>query len=218
MRPFLLAVCLTLFLSATAALALAAPEGAVNQRGDGWPITTGMVLLNQFDDDNRPLDGRPGQDPFHGVDPSYRCDDEHRNGMLCHHRLQRCATGRCVREGRVHNKLLGGHGDDTIWAGPGGDVLWGDYKPGGGAGQTDRLTGGEGRDFIYGSKGHNVIRAGAGNDFVKARYGWGLVDCGPGNDIYYTSGRNQRGHKYRVRNCERVTVKASPGQGGTPIN
>jgi Ca2+-binding RTX toxin-like protein len=217
MRLFSL-LALTGLLLTVATVAIAAPPGAVNQRGDGWPPTTGMVLLNQFDDDNRPLDGRPGRDPFGGTDPAYRCDDEHRNGMLCHHRFERCESGMCVKPGRVHNKLLGGHGDDTIFAGPGGDVLWGDYKPGGGPRQTDRLTGGRGRDFIYGSKGHNIIRAGAGNDFVKARYGWGRVNCGPGRDVYYTSGRNKRGKRYKVRGCERITIGASPGQGGTPIN
>jgi hypothetical protein len=217
MRLFPVVALIALILSLSA-VAFAAPPGAVNQRGDGWPATTGMVLLNQFDDDQRPLDGRPGKDPFGGTDPRYRCDDEHQNGMLCHHRLVRCESGMCVRDGRVHNKLLGGHGDDTIFAGPGGDILWGDYKPGGGANQTDRLTGGRGRDFIYGSKGHNIIRAGAGNDFVKARYGWGRVDCGRGFDTYYTSGRNKRGHKYKVRGCERIKTGASPGQGGLPIN
>ena len=211
-------VALTLLLAglSLATVASAAPEGAVNQRGDGWPEIDGMVLINQFDDENRVLDARPGNDPFGGVDPRYRCDDEHLNGMLCHHRLDRCATGMCVKPGGVHNELLGGHRDDTIFAGPGGDVLWGDYKPGGGARQTDRLTGGAGRDFIYGSKGHNIIKAGAGDDFVKARYGYGRVDCGPGFDVYYSSGRNRRGKRYKVRGCERVKLGASPGQGDTP--
>src|SRR3954464_11745035 len=102
---------LSAFLLSLSAVAYAAPPGAVNQRGDGWPPTTGMVLLNQFDDDSRPLDRRPGMDPFRRPDPRYSCDAEHKNGMLCHHRFERCTTGLCVKPGRVHNKLLGGHGD-----------------------------------------------------------------------------------------------------------
>jgi hypothetical protein len=31
----------------------------------------------------------------------------------------------------VHNMLLGGNGNDTIWAGNEGDVIWGDSHPGG---------------------------------------------------------------------------------------
>src|SRR5271154_6910134 len=32
---------------------------------------------------------------------------------------------------RVHNYLLGGYGDDTIYGGRDGDVIWGDYHPSG---------------------------------------------------------------------------------------
>src|SRR6478735_338520 len=63
-------------------------------------------------------------------------------------------TGRPDR----HNELLGGHGDDVIRGGRKGDVLWGDYKPGGQpTDQVDELYGGGGRDFIYASHGENRI-------------------------------------------------------------
>ena len=232
-RAVLLAAALAVLAAALTAAAIAAPPGAVNQRGDGWPEINGMVLINQFDDDDRPLDARPGQDPYHGADPSYSCDAEHINGLLCEHRLRPCDLGLCVRPGQVHNKLLGGHGDDTIFAGPGGDILWGDYcgvpaekcppdnyltSPASAKRQTDRLTGGDGRDFIYGSKGRNIIHAGAGNDFIKARYGRGRVDCGPGRDILYSGHSVLKYKRYKIRGCEKVTKAASPGQGGTPIN
>jgi hypothetical protein len=45
-----------------------------------------------------------------------------------------------------------------------------------------------------------ALVAGARNDFVKSRYGRGR--------------RFKR--RYKIRNCERQSVKASPGQGGTP--
>lgn len=212
--PLVLLAC-----AVTGATASAAPEGAVNQRDDGWPKVTGMVLINQFDDPRRILDARPGKDPFGGRDPLYRCDAEHTGGQACHFRLEPCADGEglCVKKGRfVHNELLGGHNNDTIYAGPGGDILWGDYKPGGKGLQVDRITGGDGRDFIYGSAGRNIIKAGKGSDFIKSRYGRGSIDCGPGNDILYTSRRFRK--KYVIRNCERITTAASPGQGGTPTN
>ncbi len=201
---------------ALAGAAYAAAPGAVNQRGDGWPRINGMVLINSHHG-NRPLDARPGADPFQGRDPKYRCDGKHRNGK-CLRKLVKCADGgkkkRCVPDRVMHNELLGGHGNDTIFAGPHGDVLWGDYMPNGPARQRDRLTGGAGRDFIYGSKGRNVIKAGPGNDFVKSRYGRGRIDCGQGNDILYTSRRFKK--RYKIKRCERISVKASPGQGGTP--
>jgi Ca2+-binding RTX toxin-like protein len=236
MRSFLTALTLAVFVAALTAVATAAPPGAVNQRGDGWPEINGMLLINQFDDDNRPLDARPGMDPFQGRDPAYSCDAEHtgrRALAVCHLRLTPCEVGLCVKPGNVHNKLLGGHGNDTIFAGPGGDVLWGDYcgvpvaqcppdnyltSPPSAKRQTDRLTGGDGPDFIYGSKGRNIIKAGAGDDFVKARYGRGSVDCGPGRDTLYSGHSVLKYKRYKIRNCERVTKRSSPGQGGTPIN
>lgn len=210
MRRFLLAAAL---LGALASIAHAAQPGAVNQRGDGWPKIDGIILINSHHG-SRPLDARPGHDPFMGTDRKYRCDGKHRNGK-CLRKLVKCGSRkRCVSDRRAHNELLGGHGNDTIFAGPHGDVLWGDYLPNGPARQRDKLTGGEGRDFIYGSKGRNVIKAGPGDDFVKARYGRGRIDCGEGNDILYTSRRFKK--RYRIKRCERQSVNASPGQGGTP--
>jgi hypothetical protein len=195
--------------------AVAAPPGAVNQRGDGWPTINGLLLMNSHHD-GRPLDARPGHDPFMGTDHRYLCDGVHQNGR-CLRKLVRCAPGRlCVSNRPRHNELLGGHGNDTIFAGPFGDVIWGDFIPGGPSTQIDRLTGGAGRDFIYGSKGTNYIDAGPGNDFIKSRYGGGRIDCGPGRDILYTSRRYRK--NYKIVNCERRSVYASPGQGGLPSN
>jgi Ca2+-binding RTX toxin-like protein len=82
----------------------------------------------------------------------------------------------------VHNFLLGGYGDDTIWGGNDGDVIWGDYQPSGQhTTERDWLHGGAGDDWIYSSHGRNEIWTGAGDDHVALVYGWGTVDCnGPG--------------------------------------
>jgi Ca2+-binding RTX toxin-like protein len=82
----------------------------------------------------------------------------------------------------VHNELLGGPGNDTIYAGNRGDVIWGDSSaqdnP---TTQHDDLHGGAGNDWIYASHGYNHIWTGAGNDHIALVYGHGVVDCnGPG--------------------------------------
>lgn len=83
---------------------------------------------------------------------------------------------------RVHNWLLGGYGNDTLYAGEAGDVLWGDYHPEGQSeDQRDYIHGGRGEDWIYSSHGFNEIWTGAGNDHLALVYGHGVVFCdGPG--------------------------------------
>ncbi len=82
----------------------------------------------------------------------------------------------------VHNYLLGGGGNDTIYGGNDGDVIWGDSHPGEQpTSQRDFLHGGAGEDWIYASYGYNEIWTGAGNDHVALVYGHGTVYCnGPG--------------------------------------
>lgn len=78
----------------------------------------------------------------------------------------------------VHNWLLGGYGNDTIYAGDRGDVIWGDYHPEGQPeSQIDRLHGGAGADWIYSSHGYNEIWTGAGSDHLALVYGHGVVYC-----------------------------------------
>src|SRR3954451_20092197 len=133
----------------------------------GWPAMD-MLLMNK-DDSDRPLDARPGFDPFGGRDPSYSCDSQHGTSSSCAGRFVRNPNGPgfVITDRKGHSRLLGGHGNDTLHASPWGDVLWGDYKPAGNDGkQFDRLYGGHGPDFIYPSHDRNVIVAGAGNDVI----------------------------------------------------
>jgi Ca2+-binding RTX toxin-like protein len=183
---------------------IAATPATANTSHDGWPQINGMLLMNKTDL-ARPLDARPGHDPFGGTDPRYSCDAVHKRGS-CQKRMVHTAAGVVVTSRSGHNELLGGHGNDSLYAGPWGDVLWADYKPSGQPGsQVDNVLGGAGKDFIYAGHGTNVIDAGPGADYVKAHFGRGTIDCGPGNDILYVSRKAQR--HYKIRNCDRISHK-----------
>lgn len=105
-----------------------------------------------------------------------------------------------------HNELLGGHGDDTIFAGAIGDVLWGDYKPSGQpATQTDTIHGGAGKDFIYASHGTNIITSGGGPDQIHAHYGRGTITCASPKPTVFLSHKSQKG--YKLRGCPHISFK-----------
>jgi Ca2+-binding RTX toxin-like protein len=202
---------LVLLLTLASGALVAAPAGA-NTSHAGWPFIDGMLLMNKLDQD-RPLDARPGRDPFGGEDPTYSCDGLHEDST-CVGQPRKCRFhDTCkdkvhVSRAARHNELLGGHGNDRIHAGPWGDVIWGDYKPSGQPStQFDRLTGGPGRDFIYASHGYNVIRSGGGRDVIHAHFGRGRIDCGRGGTILYTSRKNMRLGRYKLTRCKRISFK-----------
>jgi hypothetical protein len=181
---------------------------------DGWPSIDGMVLMNKRDQ-SRPLDARAGHDPFDGRDPRYRCDGL-RPSQSCFPDNARCrgrrGHGSCrewtVKPTAHHNELLGGGGNDVVHAGPNGDVIWGDYKPGSQpTSQHDQLFGGDGSDYIYTSHGRNEVQAGAGNDSIKAHFGRGSIDCGPGTDTLYVSRRAQK--HYAITGCEHISHRTA---------
>jgi hypothetical protein len=194
-----------------ALLALVPVAAAIaNTSHAGWPQINGMLLMNKLDQD-RPLDARPGHDPFGGTDPEYRCDGLHRDASCvglsrwCSRHARECRHRVVVASAARHNELLGGHGDDTIHAGPWGDVLWGDYKPSGQPeSQVDRLFGGPGRDFIYAGHGWNTIRSGGGADVIHAHFGHGSITCSRTTTLFI-SHRGRRG--YSLHGCRRVSYK-----------
>jgi Ca2+-binding RTX toxin-like protein len=220
-----------LLLACALALALLAPSAEAMTSHAGWPTITGMLLMNKRDQP-RPLDGRPGADPFDGADSAYSCDGSHLRsiclatgiafapaGLVCNGRrlpvvgnwpefLVRsvCETPRTstVPPDVGHNELLGGHGSDVIHAGPAGDVLWGDYKETGQpTTQVDQLDGGAGKDFIYASHGRNYIHTGGGADVVHAHFGHGSITCDSGSPTIYLSRKSRK--RYRLHGCTRIS-------------
>jgi hypothetical protein len=217
-----------ILLAATVSCAGAA---SANTSHAGWPQVTGMLLMNK-QDQPRPLDGRPGQDPFGGTDPSYSCDGLHHDsscvpgGLAFAASSLPCDSGRdgqsafglptfvvrrlctqdttqVVPDGIGHNELLGGHGSDTIHAGPAGDVIWGDYKPSGQPGtQHDTIVGGPGRDFVYASHGTNDISSGGGADVIHAHFGRGSIQCSPQTTLYLSRRSRPR---YHLSGCRHIS-------------
>lgn len=176
----------------------------------GWPDINGMLLMNKLDQ-SRPLDARPGHDPFGSADPQYRCDGLHQNarcvglGSSCSRHPRRCRHGAVVASAARHNELLGGHGNDTIHAGPWGDVIWGDYKPTGQpTSQHDRLFGGPQKDFIYASHGWNRINSGGGADVIHAHFGHGIIRCSRATTLFLSHASRKR---YTLHGCRRISYR-----------
>ncbi len=195
-------------LAATVLLALvlagSAAAGGARPDVDRWPSNNRMVLIQNDDDQERPLDGRTGYSPFGGKASWKECNKRCESYLVpC--RGEDCTPGdRMWDKRRRYLKLLGGHGDDVIHGGPFTDVLWGDFKPSGQPrSQVDVIDGGAGRDYIYASHGRNTIKGGTGDDYIVARFSRGTIDCGPGKDIVFVSKASQRATPFK--RCETIT-------------
>jgi hypothetical protein len=181
-------------------LPVAAASGKASHAG--WPRITGMLLMNGGNQ-SRPLDGRPGHDPFGGTDPSYSCDGVHKKSSCVRSSARRKRTT-MVPFGIGHNELLGGHGNDAIHAGPAGDVIWGDFRPCcQPTRQVDHLYGGPGDDHIYASHGRNYIYTGGGRDLIHAHFGRGEIHCESPRVLVYLSHRSRA--DYRLFGCEHTS-------------
>jgi hypothetical protein len=107
-----------------------------------------------------------------------------------------------------HNELLGGHGNDVLYAGNAGDVLWGDYKPSGQpTSQVDEFHGGAGKDFIYAGHGTNLIDTGGGPDVVHAHFGRGTIRCRSASVIVFLSHRSRP--RYHLQGCRHISYKTA---------
>ena len=80
------------------------------------------------------------------------------------------------------DKLVGAAGGDSIVGLEGEDFLAGDptfFGPGG----DDSLSGGPGRDQVYGRSGDDSVSGGPGNDEVSGTLGADAVSGGDGDDL-----------------------------------
>jgi RTX calcium-binding nonapeptide repeat (4 copies) len=202
----------------------------------GWPTINGMLLMNSRDQsrpfDGRPgMDPFDGTDETYSCDgthyksacvraagappfaspnlpcglgkqtPSFKGIPAYMVRGLCERQ-----TISTVPANLGHNELLGAHGNDTIYAGPAGDVIWGDHKPCcQPTTQVDRIFGGPGDDFIYASHGLNYIYTGGGQDVVRAHFGRGEIHCDSQAAVVYLSQRHHR--RYHLFGCNRVSYE-----------
>lgn len=88
--------------------------------------------------------------------------------------------------------LIGGPGDDELFAGSTNDTLEGDdgndFLSGGDG--NDTLTGGRGADRISGGGGNDSIEGGSENDLLAGAAGNDVINGGPGNDQLHAGAGN----------------------------
>lgn len=104
-----------------------------------------------------------------------------------------------------HNYLLGGYGDDTIYGGDSGDVIWGDYHPSGWpAHQTAIIHAGNGRNVIYANDTVNYVWTGTNPaTVVHVHENSGVVHCENPHQIVFTSHRALP--RYKLDGCRRIS-------------
>ncbi len=103
-----------------------------------------------------------------------------------------------------HNYLLGGYGDDTIYGGDAGDVIWGDYHPSGGSTQTAVIHAGNGPNFIYANDTFNYVWTGTNpNTVVHAHENSGIIHCENPHIVVFTS-HHALPH-FKLHGCRRIS-------------
>ena len=104
-----------------------------------------------------------------------------------------------------HNYLLGGYGDDTIYGGDSGDVIWGDYHPSGWpAHQTAIIHAGNGRNIIYANDTLNYVWTGTNPaTVVHIHENSGVVNCENPHQIVFTS--HHALPRYKLDGCKRIS-------------
>jgi Ca2+-binding RTX toxin-like protein len=103
-----------------------------------------------------------------------------------------------------HNYLLGGYGDDTIYGGNTGDVIWGDYHPSGESTQTAVIHAGNGKNFIYSNDTVNFVWTGTNPaTVVHAHEGSGVIHCESPGIVVFTS-HHALPH-YKLDGCRHIS-------------
>ena len=105
----------------------------------------------------------------------------------------------------VHNYLLGGYGDDTIYGGNAGDVIWGDYHESGWpTSQTAVIHAGDGKNYIYANDTHNYVWTGTNpRTVVHAHENSGIIHCENRHIVVYTSHRALP--HYKLHGCRHIS-------------
>ena len=104
----------------------------------------------------------------------------------------------------VHNYLLGGYGNDTIYGSNSGDVIWGDYHPSGESTQTAIIHAGDGPNFIYANDTVNYVWTGSNPDtVVHAHEDSGVIHCENPRIVVFTS-HHALPH-YKLDGCRHIS-------------
>jgi hypothetical protein len=104
-----------------------------------------------------------------------------------------------------HNYLLGGYGNDTIYGGEAGDVIWGDYHPSGWPPfQTAVIHAGSGKNFIYANDTVNYVWTGTNpQTVVHAHEDSGVIHCENPAIVVFTS-HHALPH-YKLEGCRHIS-------------